>query len=366
MFSKIGLFLGAGASNPLNKPTTEEFMNKLVNYSAKSKEDKILQSFLHIYEFRDIEHVLQSIKDLRTLYRSKGGIYLKEMNSKSALSFSLHGLSFNECESMLKNIEEYVEDKIFEEYHWKDKDNDPLNELHYELIDYLTRISEVRIFTTNYDLAIEELCDSHSESFKLVDGFVRKPSDRDYSTWEGKFDIPTDNPNRHNIYLYKLHGSLNWKEHVKHGIVKTNEESKPKDSKFIKNMLIYPTLHPKSEELQKPFSTIIDEFAKQMETLDVCIVIGFSFRDGFNNVFEKFVENGKALFVISPTGHENFMSNQTKIKLAKINKDDEITDYDDTTGFNLDLHFIQKKFNSDNLDFILTYLQNTLGVPPLD
>ena len=50
-----------------------------------------------------------------------------------------------------------------------------------------------------------------------------------------------------------------------------------------------------------------------METLDVCIVIGFSFRDEYiNDIFSKFLTRGKSLIIVSPSADKTTFAHLLK------------------------------------------------------
>jgi hypothetical protein len=50
-----------------------------------------------------------------------------------------------------------------------------------------------------------------------------------------------------------------------------------------------------------------------MESADVCIVIGFSFRDEhINTIFNDFLKRGKSIVVISPSADKNVYANLLK------------------------------------------------------
>ncbi len=358
---KFGLFLGAGASVCVNKPTTKQFKENMVNYSPGSQDEEILQSFLQMYEFKDIEYVLQAIKDIKNFSESNGGKYLKKMQENNKLTFNLLNNRFSEFSKKINSIEKVLVKKIFDEYHWKKNDSEILQDVHYEIMNYLTRLGTLAVFTTNYDNAIEELCEEHYEEFRLIDGFVRNPSDRNFSIWEGDFsDKENRNPARNNIRYYKLHGSLNWKHHVIHGIVKTNEESISLDSKFTENVLIFPTLSPKLEEKAEPFKTLISEFRKRLFELDSCIVIGFSFRDSMSQIFKDFLMDKGSLVIVSPSGYEDFMKNVAHIEKPKQIKKKVIC-VERLFDSEVDLHFIQTEVSPRNGFTIVKQLMKVYG-----
>ena len=119
------------------------------------------------------------------------------------------------------------------------------------------------------------------------------------------------------LFLYKIHGSLTWKKDYESRIVKIpHVENLLESESFSGITLVSPTRTPKDDECIEPFKTLIEKFAERIELCDVCIVIGYSFRDSLNETFRKFLANdGKLLIVISPTASldidKNFLNNNT-------------------------------------------------------
>src|SRR5207247_2104771 len=141
---------------------------------------------------------------------------------------------------------------------------------------------EIHVFTSNYDKVVEQYCNLRKENYSCIDGFERNPPNNEFARWTGIFN-PISNGAK-NVFLYKLHSSLNWKEHVDEGLVRTNEESKSDDHNFVRNVVIYPTLSPKNEEENEPHKSTIERFRNYMKEADACVVIGYSFRDSLNEV----------------------------------------------------------------------------------
>lgn len=83
------------------------------------------------------------------------------------------------------------------------------------------------------------------------------------SVFSSKIDV-----NKKYIQLYKLHDSLNWKQHKKHGIVKLEgvEKIMDDDWQYDLDLLINPTLSPK-EEGEQPYSTLNFRFCKALSVL---------------------------------------------------------------------------------------------------
>lgn len=307
---KIGLFLGAGASVPFGKPTTVQLKEKLINFTTTNDlNEEILQSFLIVNEYSDIEYVLQAIRDIKNFTKSKGGNYFFTHGANGIFTYKNGTLPFDTFAKKVEETETKLENIIFDHYRWDLTSNKHLFAIYDELFKFLKiHGEEIRIFTTNYDRAVEQYCELRKDSFRCIDGFNRNPSDSEFAEWTGVFNT-TQKDDRTNIFLYKLHGSLNWKIHVNGMLVKTNEEGKPTDSNYTKNLVIYPTLSPKDEEESLPYREIINHFHNELDSIDVCIVIGYSFRDSLNNSFKKFIQKGKTFIVISPNAVKDFYTN---------------------------------------------------------
>jgi len=64
----------------------------------------------------------------------------------------------------------------------------------------------------------------------------------------------------------------------------------------LNNLLIAPTISPKDGHEKEPFKTIRQKFINYLEIADVCIVIGFSFRD--KKVAEPFLSKAICLITL--------------------------------------------------------------------
>ena len=355
---KIALFLGAGASVPLDKPTTKQMKEKLTNYSTSNLQDEIFQSFIIHPKFDDIEYILQSVRDIQNFSNNNGGMYFFENGKNGIFRYSKATVSFNEFTDKVKEVAKTLEDKIFENYRWNRNSNESLLKIYGKIFEFLkTKSDEIHIFSTNYDKAIEQFCNLKNMEFICIDGFERNPSHSEFAKWTGNFNPITDG-NKTNIFLYKLHGSLNWKVHVDEGLIRTNEESKPDDHNFVENMVIYPTISPKEEESKEPYRTIIEKFKQQMQKLDVCIVIGYSFRDSLNEIFVDFVSSGGQLADISPNVITDYRTHVLKMKVEQnaINEWKQlpyVLDKTSTIKGQIDTILIQKRLELETVEEII-------------
>ncbi|MEO9307460.1 MAG: SIR2 family protein [Nitrososphaera sp.] len=314
---KITLFLGAGASTPFGKPTTVQLKDKLSKEFPFSLEMPFLPRFFDHKEYPDIEYILQSVKDIRNFLDSYGGKFFS--HAGFGLHFQTnHGqIPFVNFVKDIKKIQDVLEEKIFENYSWRHTEDNNLSYIYDEIFSFIRKYSDQMIvITTNYDRAIEEYCENQNKQIRCIDGFQLSGS---RFLWaKGDYGYAGNNNNGNDLFLYKLHGSLNWKKHEKYDIERTTEEWKPKDPNYEENMLVYPTLSPKDGYEKEPYKSIRDNFVKMMDISDLCIVIGFSFRDiHINDIFLKFLKNGKTIIVISPDAWISYNTNLLNVHLTE-------------------------------------------------
>lgn len=313
---KIAFFLGAGASVPFGKPTTLQLRQNLRDKYPASSNEPMLWSLLEHHRRGDIEDVLQTIKELKSFDNNKGGNFFNSefniilsnkknydvnFSTKKKLQTENEKINYVDFISSITRIEKLLENEIFFYYQWRHEHDNKVVQIYDRIFQKLGN-HEIRFGTTNYDRVIEEYC---IKSKKLcIDGFRFDPI-IGRSIWQnGNYPLPYSNDNESlKTWLYKLHGSLNWKQHTNYGIVKTDDESKLSlDEKHVKNLLIYPTISPKDGHVEEPFKTIRSRFAEFLKESDVCVVIGFSFRDEHvNDILKEFIQTKKRFIVISPS-----------------------------------------------------------------
>ena len=144
------------------------------------------------------------------------------------------------------------------------------------------------IFTTNYDLYSEIALDSLGIHY--VNGFsggIRKyfnPTIFNYALAEkmdlsqGKWSV-IDNF----IYLYKIHGSINWvqdEEQTKLFRVREIQETSLENLKKKDVIMIHPTPLKQNASMGSPYSDLFREFQKRlMRNNNILISLGYSFSD---------------------------------------------------------------------------------------
>jgi hypothetical protein len=378
---RIVLFLGAGASKPFGKPTTKEFKDILrdekYHPSAPSNlepwQKKILNSILSFEEFKDIEHVLQCLKEIDEFFTNSqyGGKYLQ---SKNLVYDKGNQWDFSQYIENVKTQRGLIERDIFEYYHWNHSKEEELGQKIYDqLFAEIMKHSNsnvIRIFTTNYDRTIEEYCSSEQRNYQFIDGFIPHYRSGRRKWNEGKYEAPLDK-GEVPVYLYKLHGSLDWKRHKQYGILATGEEGPSSDSNYIEQMLVYPTLSPKDGQEVEPYKTIREKFKEElMKRTDVCIVIGFSFRDEhIKSILSDFLKLGtKTLIVVSPSAKKNIHDNLLRKPIPSaqkttLGKDKNIKIYDENGTKIITINYALSAENAEKIikQMIGPYLSSQTG-----
>lgn len=327
---RIALFLGAGASVPYGMPTTKDLWDKIRRDNPGLPRRDILDSG----SFHDIEQVLSVLDQLikfsesraGKLYAGSGGgsprhrsvntiedifsmpsIRRHEAHAIIASAFKLH---VRESHSLKKTIKQLVT----RSYRWDPSHHRTAEKILKPLFD-LSKSKEghVTVFTTNYDTVIEEYCRNPGRRIECIDGF-RPHGAGQAPVWDGKF-APRNDALPTKVFLYKLHGSMNWlagasrgQEHIFQKLTTSALDGR------ASGMYIHPSLDAGDEVGQaEPYSTILRHFRRTLPSFNVCIVIGYSFRDAcISDELVKFAGSGKLLVLLSPTAASDFETNALK------------------------------------------------------
>jgi hypothetical protein len=143
----------------------------------------------------------------------------------------------------------------------------------------------LRIFSLNYDLCLEK----NTPSGKILErGF-----DPDSRTWQSRrFDPPVEEPN---VYLYKLHGSLDWEREIGMGDIVSEVDRTPQ-----KPDLIFGTDYKLT--YVDPYLYYVSEFRKYSLEAKVILVIGYGFNDAhINSILRQALnyDSQKKLYVVN-------------------------------------------------------------------
>jgi hypothetical protein len=250
---RIGLLIGAGAPAGMAKPDGSyplipavEGLTVLVLEALKSKYENQITALLgELHPKRDIEAVLSRVRALSKV------IGTTQVHGLDGPGYEIFG------QAICAEIGKVVDVRL------------PKGPSAYaDLINWVSGTSRehaVEIFTTNYDLLLEESFErAHAPYF---DGFTggREPF-FDPATVAGG-DLPA-----RWTRLWKLHGSLGWCEGESDNVIRTGKSSH--------THLVFPE-HLKYDQTQKaPYTALLDRLKAFLCTADTLLIsIGFSYAD---------------------------------------------------------------------------------------
>lgn len=257
----LGFFISAGCPLAVNMAEgkwplipdvaklTEYIINELKSETAeKNNFDKLIDEvILSKLKSDNIEDILSFLRGLKEV----------------SVGNSVRGFTKENLVELEKNICNKIVEKL--EVNLPDKDTP-----YHKLAQWISidREKPIEVFTTNYDLLLEEAFEDLSIPY--FDGFV--------GSRQSFFDLRAVEDNlipKHWTRLWKIHGSINWfqkenKEVYRSSLTKANGDS----------YLIYPS-HLKYEQSRKmPYLALIDQlnrFIRQPNSL--LIISGYSFND---------------------------------------------------------------------------------------
>lgn len=302
---KSALFLGAGASVFVSMPTTKELLD-LVRKRVRERASEPQRNPKHQkYVMRVIEDGAYS--DIEQLY---GGIETiinasTKDNCRPIVGKMVDpaGIKHDQIIRELMDLRLAVRNTLLESFRISTTMLDSIK-LVYDKVRttmrqgrtgghttvYRRREEEFLVFTTNYDLVMEEY--GRSAGFEIVNGF--KPSGYLGRIWDDKWTHDAER----SMHLVKLHGSVNWWLDAD-GNIREIGGIQERDADH--DIMIAPTEGGKRYD-GKPFYSLMERFGRKMEEIDVLFVVGFSYRDDeIVRIIKNRVNDGMYLISLSPT-----------------------------------------------------------------
>ncbi len=278
--------LGAGANAPLGLPVAKgifsefnpadeqkKLFNALVKHLAEGKKgDLDLEEAIYLLEnFVEMNKERREFKLIEKLV----GEYDQKSSDAASHRTTNHIIrqTAQHAEGLLYSIKSYLwgllradQEKSFQQYH----------AIFSQAL--LNKNGSLCIFTTNYDLVLEDAFTDksiagireHWRSLKIDDiylGFIPKGG-------RFVFELDYDKPEESEIGIFKLHGSLDWDPEGE-SLVRCGAVRKPAD--LDAPALIYPGY--KGTPDKTPFVELHNRFLNELLKAKRLIVIGFAFRD---------------------------------------------------------------------------------------
>lgn len=332
------IFLGAGASKNFDIPTLQEMTNEIkrlpqVNTSEIDYIERKLRGFGFTPDLEHILTVLTGLLDPQQAIHDSGPFawYLSQFQNPSGIPKK------PDLERSFQAIKDYIYDvcqireekqtnKIVETY---DRFFRALNFLEVKVGPPPVKTKPVTkalmtergsiyipvdIVTTNYDLCIENYC--NTKGLILTNGFHA-----DQTSTKFIFNIKNleeQQPSDNRIRLHKLHGSIDWWITEKDEIIlsQIKQDRTLYGDEIKRELLIYPT--QEKYIYRDPFFEIFHLFQEKLKRTPLCFVIGYSFRDiGVNNIFNNAIKENPSLkiFLIDP--HATGIKEKLSVELQK-------------------------------------------------
>ncbi|HEB9348452.1 TPA: SIR2 family protein [Campylobacter coli] len=300
-------------NNPQDKDKDNREFNTLKSLIEKIENAIFQRNNLKNSLSEDEKKIFEEVKErnleeiLEILYSGK--TYLKNNPQDK----DKDNREFNTLKSLIEKIEEIIFKKINIEIGINCGSNVQKEVFEnymkfYKKVTYRNKdLNRVNIFTTNNDLFNEYVLDYLNIDYNngFGGGLKRSfnPARFEY-VFAKKMDegIEKYEPLNHMIYLYKLHGSINWVETKNHNsffdieeIYLKSGEQKPKET-----CLIYPTPLKEGKSLTSPYTDLIREFQKKLSLPNsVLFIIGYSFSDEhINTIIYRALASNNSLSVV--------------------------------------------------------------------
>lgn len=260
----IGFFISAGCPLSVDMPKGEgplipDVKCLTIFLNEEFKND--VKYMLLLEELKKAEKNIENIEDILSFIRSlllvsKGGD-VRGFSENDLLS-----LEKNICEKIVKKLDVFL----------------PSQETPYHrLCNWIRSIDRklaVEVFTTNYDLLMEQALEDLEVPY--FDGFV--------GSRKSFFDLRAVEDNLVPVHwsrLWKIHGSINWFQEI---IGKEKKVFRSSEVKQDASHLIYPS-HLKYEESRKmPYLALIDQLNRFIRKKSSFLILsGYSFNDGHLN-----------------------------------------------------------------------------------
>ena len=360
------LFLGAGASTPFGIPTMKgmvtEFEHELEEAPEKQLYD-VIRTKLVNYKYFDLESlmtVLQNILEpeqvvtdilndpsIHFYVESVSADWQQASKSVDDLAEGNRGLA----RSLLTQLKEYLRKMCSvepreEELRLYDRLLDTiLSSRVQNFMEYLQRGGRknvgLHVFTTNYDLIVEQYC--RSRDLVCSNGERDRNVMISFDEGGGVLGYPDGGAT---VKIRKLHGSINWYRDQR-GRLRSSDTPLEIGSRsvygdeIVEELLLYPVRGLYA--YREPFYDMFCDLKVALERAPTCLAIGYSFRDkDIAGLFLDAAQKNSKLTLCLAGLSEATLRSVVHQHLA---------------GFSGNLVGTPAKFNHEDIDALITFLQ---------
>lgn len=315
-------FLFGSGTSAVAIPTMNVMHAKVKEEIEKEGREHLKSEFENISKRIKSKNNLEEILGVLYSHRSYLGLFetKDDMDVSSEVKEDTKEKPIDEgkiCSQLIGLVEEVIFESInidlfkgedFDTLDSKSKDNLSLYQEFYRKLALRNKdLARLNIFTTNNDLYNEYALDSLNIHY--ISGFsggINKffnPALFNYN-FSKRMDTSIEKfePVENMVYLYKIHGSINWIEDEQNANTFFNIKEVSSISQRVedKNVLIYPAPTKQNKSLGSPYVEMFREFQKKLlEPHGVLFVIGYSFSDEHvNNVIYQALATNSTINVV--------------------------------------------------------------------
>lgn len=307
------LLLGAGASQEAGIPITSEMIEKI-----ESELDSNWKEYQGLYNFLkdQVKKVSGGNLNVEDLVNTLDELLLLLKKQHPLSPFQLSWIEFIENVGYTVDVIEKFKDSIIESLRkWIVIDNYVSASYYRDIASFQRELSSpLRVFTLNYDLCIESICDRVNEDGVTVEmnierGFGRERYVNEPWHWS-RFKIGEGEPDP-DIYLYKLHGSIDWERDENDKIIHRAP------ARVLNHEVIFGTRQ--KVKAYDPYLFFIYEFREHCINSKVIVVSGYGFCDDhINKILKQALteDNSRILCVNMYSGNPEERSKELSERLG--------------------------------------------------
>lgn len=292
----VNFLFGSGTSSPAI-PVMKGLLKAIRESDLTEDEQEVFEQIAEVKK-DNIEEILGTLYSQKTFMEGIGDTESDDMKL---------------CQGLINKIEGIIYDNLT-----PDLDPDTISESCEKVLDNYKRLyskitnrnkdlSRINVFTTNNDLFNETALDSLNIHY--INGFsggLKKyfnPAFFNY-TYSKRMDTSLEKfePVNNMVYLYKIHGSVNWVEDSSNANSYFNiRELTEIEEDYNGKAMIYPTPLKQNKSLGSPYVDLFRELQhKLLEPNSVLFVIGYSFNDEHINdiIYRSLVTNSSLILCV--------------------------------------------------------------------
>lgn len=331
MLKNVNFLIGNGTSIDLGAPRIASFQNwwnderKALNISESYEKGKELLTSICEYEV-DGEKWDDNLESLLSYLANIYHNTKSQLINTDKITIAGKEFSYNDIQNTIILIKSllYHECKLITQSKEFDE-----NQVHKDFLRKIllrpVTLPRVKLFTTNYDLALEKYMDEMGITY--LDGFTGSIEKR-FRPESYQYDLYYPGETTEGIvsridkvlHLYKLHGSINWaRKESSENIFGILQKELEEDE--IGDLMIYPTALKEGETLGYPYSELFRYFSFSIfRPQSVLFTIGYSFGDDHINrlIYQALSIPTFNLVIVIPEGKSKLENGQLNETIERI------------------------------------------------